>query len=241
MNSHAQPISFYVLLLLLISGNLNAQGLVVDSFAIQSGQEICIPVKVENFDNICGFQLALHWDSLLLELKTVQNIALTNLSVADFTTIPPNRLNVYWTDAVGVGVTQPDGKILFKLCFLALSNANFGAHVVIDSVQILDCFGQNVGVSSEMPEAFNLEVLRMHLIPNPTSSSAQLVFQSLQKSDGMIVISNAMGSSVLSQSIVINAGENSFEIPAKALNTKGIYQVTIQTDKGISSQILSVQ
>lgn len=241
MNSHAQPISFYYLLLLLIAGNLNAQGIVIDSFAIQSGQDICIPVKAENFDGIGSFQLALHWDSLVLELKTVKNIALTNLSASDFNTIPPNRLNVSWTDATGLCVTQPDGKILFKLCFLTLLNADFGAHVVIDSAQILDCSGQNIWVSSKTPEAFKLEVLGMHLIPNPTSSSAQLVFQSLQKSDGVLCISNAMGSSVLRQPIVINAGENNFEIPAKALIAKGMYQVSLQTDKGVFSQMLSVQ
>jgi len=47
-------------------------------------------------------------------------------------------------------------------------------------------------------------------------------------------VTDALGKTVFESKIIVKIGENKFEIPADALNVKGMYQVALQTDKGIS-------
>ena len=56
-----------------------------------------------------------------------------------------------------------------------------------------------------------------------------------------ILRTDALGRAVFEQKVTVKAGENKFEIPARAIHAKGMYQVSLQTAEGISSQMLSVQ
>jgi len=57
----------------------------------------------------------------------------------------------------------------------------------------------------------------------------------------MLSVTDAPGRSVFEQKVSVKAGENKFEIPATAIHAKGMYQVSLQTAEGVSTQMLSVQ
>ncbi len=78
------------------------------------------------------------------------------------------------------------------------------------------------------------------IAPNPSSSDANVLLTLPDAGTIKITVLDGLGRTVYSKNCSAHAGENQFEIPAKALNAKGMYQVTVQSEKGVSSQMLSV-
>ncbi|MFN0034901.1 MAG: T9SS type A sorting domain-containing protein [Saprospiraceae bacterium] len=78
------------------------------------------------------------------------------------------------------------------------------------------------------------------IAPNPTRSSTQIFAQLNAPDSAIIFVSDMLGRVVFEQKTKMKAGENIFEIPACALSAKGLYQVSLKTGQGVSSQMLSV-
>jgi hypothetical protein len=83
------------------------------------------------------------------------------------------------------------------------------------------------------PQSFQLS-------PNPTLSASTLILDSSESGTRQLMVTNALGQIILEQNIQVTVGENRFEIPSSALNTKGIYQVILQTAEGVFTRRLSV-
>jgi gliding motility-associated-like protein len=84
----------------------------------QPGDTICIPVTVENFTLISIFQFEIFWDSDVLDFIDVQNPGSPSINLnADFNLSGPNSLKVIPLNFPIDGETQPDGTVLFEVCF----------------------------------------------------------------------------------------------------------------------------
>ncbi|MDO8369023.1 MAG: T9SS type A sorting domain-containing protein [Saprospiraceae bacterium] len=250
-------------LLSLFSFSLNAQGfgVVIDSFEVQTGQSICIPVKASGFVDIVSFQYTLTWNHQVLTLHHTQNYNLAGLSSSDFGVSPPNHLVISWANPTGQCLSKADGEVLYEVCFTAIGSPGSSTSIRVGSeglplgaglAEAYTCWGNNVwsqmdtGYVEILPQSGTSDVLqngeiRFQLAPNPTPSSAQVIFHSSSTGSTILLVTNALGRVVFEQKVSVKTGENRFEIPANNLNTKGIYQVSLQTKDGISSQILSVQ
>ncbi len=229
-------------LLSLLSFNLNGQGfsVVIDSATVQTGQTVCVPVSAKGFDAIVSFQYALTWNSQVLSFDHTQNYHLTGLSGNDFSMSPPNHLVIAWSDPAGLGVSKVDGAILYELCFIAIGPPGSSTVITADSDGLDTGYVEILPLSSTS-DAPQKKVIAFHLSPNPTTSSIQVLFQSPSTGNTVLLITDALGRIVLEQKVAVNIGENRFEIPASAVNAKGMYQVSLQTKDGVSSQMLSVQ
>ncbi len=105
----------------LLSFAVKAQDTIVISFScgqVVFGEQICIPVEVENFTNVTAFSLLVTWDPTVLRLTGVQNeIFAPNGS---WNAPGPNDLRYIWGDLSGLGQDLPDGSALFEICFEAI-------------------------------------------------------------------------------------------------------------------------
>jgi len=81
------------------------------------GERICLPLTVENFNNVSVFQGTITWDESVLRFDGVENFNsdLTN-SQESFETPAPNLLTYSWLDAL-TGYDLPDEAVLFEVCF----------------------------------------------------------------------------------------------------------------------------
>ena len=91
----------------------------------------------------------------------------------------------------------------------------------------------SVGVS-------NRAISGIKMYPNPASESVNIAFTSEEADNAAITVRNLMGQAVYTIAYGVNEGNNLVNIPVKDL-ANGIYMVTVQTSKGISTQKLIVK
>lgn len=248
--------------------NINAQGfgVVVDSVDALPDQVVCVPVYAQGFANILSFQYSLTWDEQILNFDHIQNLNLPGMVSDFYGLISPGRILITWADPTGVSQTRANGTVLYEACFKAVAlvgnstdikpggegfppsagsaeafNNNFQdiwtpALNVTGHVEIVAQSGSS-GTSDALQKGTNA----FQLSPNPTAASSQVLFHSKTSGTATLSVTDAQGRMIFEQKITVKAGENRFEISANVLNTKGIYQVSLQTKEGVSSQMLSVQ
>jgi hypothetical protein len=256
----------YVLgaLLSLFAYQTNAQGfsISIDTVNVQQGQEVCVPVRAKGFNDIISFQYRLSWDPQVLQYVGVQNINLPGLTASNFGSSSPIDLYVSWASLTGLCVTLPDGEILYELCFLAIGPPGSSSSIVVGNpgipsagnAEALHCLGEDIYIEDENgPGLITIEAVsstseangksssNFQMFPNPTQSFTSVILHSETTSKGNLLVTDAAGKKVFEFNTSVQAGENTFEIPDKSLNIKGMYQVTLQTAQGVSSQMLSVQ
>ncbi|MFN0037365.1 MAG: T9SS type A sorting domain-containing protein [Saprospiraceae bacterium] len=255
-------------LLSALSFHLNAQGfgVVLDSVEAETGKVVCLPVRAQGFDGILSFQYSLTWDAQVLAFDGVQNYNLPGLVQDDFFNLSvPSGLLIGWSDPSGSGVSKLDGHVCFEVCFTVVGPVGSSTAITPGSVgfpagtggaeaydgtftDLWDAalnvpgyvevtpFNQSSGTSGA---GLSVESL-LKLAPNPTHASAQVFVQSPASGAATLSVTDALGRAVFEQKTTLKAGENIFEIPAEALKAKGMYQVLVKTERGVSSQMLSV-
>ena len=83
------------------------------------GENICVPVTVENFNNIQSIQLSIQWDPSVLQFLNVGAFNLPDLDGGSFNPIPLNgQLTMSWLNLMGI--TRPDSSRIFEICFRAV-------------------------------------------------------------------------------------------------------------------------
>lgn len=90
-----------------------------------------------------------------------------------------------------------------------------------------------VGVSNRV-------ISGMKMYPNPATESVNIAFSSEDADNATITVRNLMGQTVYTQSCAVNEGNNQVSVSVKGF-ANGIYMVTVQTSKGISTQKLIVK
>ncbi len=82
------------------------------------GDTICIPVTVENFNDINIAQLEIIWNSSVLDYIEIRNPGSPSINLlADFNLSGPNALKFIPLGFPLDGESQPDGTVLFEICF----------------------------------------------------------------------------------------------------------------------------
>jgi hypothetical protein len=110
--------------------------IVANSIYIPQGERGCMPVTVNDFDNIASMQWALHWDNTVLNYECTRRYNLSGLSANDIglSQITPATLVLAWSDPAGTGVTVPDGGRIVDICFKAIAAPGANTTITIDGV-----------------------------------------------------------------------------------------------------------
>lgn len=258
----------FSLLLLLSIGlpSLRAQapqyGIKMDTGQVEPNKIVCRPVIAKGFTDLVSFQYVHHWDENVLQYHSFEYVNLPSETQNEHKLISPNSLTLAWASIIGDGVSIPNGQIVYKICFTAIAPVGSSTTIYVD--------GQGLPPTAGGAEAYNTSfqdvwdpmknepglvqvVLQsstetvqnnaknaFDLSPNPTQSTAQIRFKTTASGTTLLSITDAAGRRVLEQKIEHTAGENIFQIPKNALISKGLYQVSLQNGKEISTQVLSV-
>lgn len=97
----------------------------------------CMPVTVNDFDNIVSMQYAMHWDKNVLQYVKTQAYNLPGLDGGDFVANQnTGTLLCGWFDDVSnpPGVTRADGVKIYEVCFKGIGNAGTNSLITIDGV-----------------------------------------------------------------------------------------------------------
>ena len=89
---------------------------------VDPGNTICVPVQVQNFNEITDMTFSIIWEAGVLNFQGFQNFNLPGLSAANFDVSFANGgvACLSWSDVSGLGETLPDGSTLFEMCFEAV-------------------------------------------------------------------------------------------------------------------------
>lgn len=102
---------------------------VVGSVSAQAGGSVCVPLRVNNFDDIAGLEFTLEYDPNILEFDELQDFGLDGLNASSFG-VPgqganqPGAIKASWFDQTGNGANLPDGSTIFSACFNVIGSGN---------------------------------------------------------------------------------------------------------------------
>jgi hypothetical protein len=93
----------------------------------------CLPLTVENFDNILGFQFSVNYDPMALEYMgaTAFNPNLIGFTAANIGNWGDGRLTVNWNDPFAIGESLVAGDTLVSFCFNFLGNEGVPTEVIV--------------------------------------------------------------------------------------------------------------
>lgn len=248
----------------LFSCSLNAQGfgVLVDSADVATNQIVCLPVRAQGFSDIISFQYSLTWNPQVLTFERVQNLNLPGWMPSDFGASTPGLLLVGWADPDGLPRNRDNGAVLYEVCFKVIGGLGSNTLIVPGSEGFPPTSGGAEAYNSALENVWNpalnkpgyvevttlsstseaaaLGITSFQLSPNPTQGAAQATIKSQVSASATLTVTDALGRSVLEKKVTVRIGENKFDIPAEVVRAKGMYQVSIKTEKGVTSQMLSV-
>src|SRR5688572_13028393 len=100
----------------------------------EPGDTICIPVTVENFNEIVIAQFEIFWNSDVLDYIEVRNPGTPSINpVSDFNLSGPNALKFIPLGFPINGESLPDGTVLFEVCFRIIGVPGSTSNVGISS------------------------------------------------------------------------------------------------------------
>ena len=117
------------------------------------GDEICVPIQVENFENLIGMQFSMHWDTSVLQVIGLDNLNLEDLAFSSFglpPALPAGTLTCSWVQSSLQGLSLPDGSTIFEVCFLAIGNTGEDTGIFFDNeptvIEVFNASSQEVPV-----------------------------------------------------------------------------------------------
>ncbi|HRF42550.1 MAG TPA: cohesin domain-containing protein, partial [Saprospiraceae bacterium] len=128
--------SFYRVVYACLPGPVNTSGITMtigSASNVAQGQQVCLDVRVQNFNNIVGMQFSMQYNPAMLHFTSVANFGLPGLTAGGNFGLPlagaagitaPGTITLTWTDTDWSGETLPNGTTLFTLCFNALANTS---------------------------------------------------------------------------------------------------------------------
>ncbi len=85
----------------------------------QPGSLVCVPYTVTNFNDIVSMQYVMNYDNTVLSFNSISNInpSINGLSSSSFNSATPGTINFSWFDNTIMGVTVPDGTVIYEVCY----------------------------------------------------------------------------------------------------------------------------
>ncbi len=112
------------------------------------GEQICTDVQVSGFKDILSFQYSILWDAATLGTATVHSFGIPDINASNFNNNTAGILRIGWDDTFVTGVTIPDDRVLFQVCFdpveEGIDNVNLAFSDTPTSIEVVDRNGQLV-------------------------------------------------------------------------------------------------
>ena len=187
----------------------------INSVPASSGQQVEIPVSINQTQTITGMQMTINYDA---EKLSLQDIAASDLQV-NFHISKPGQAIVQWDDYQATGLIYQADEVLFNLVFTVTGKAGETAAVSLNSdltsATIVDDQLNEYLVASSIAEvnisdAFDTEV-SFGNYPNPVAERTNIIFNAVEAGPAKIILYDVNGHQM--ESFIENAstGFNSIE------------------------------
>lgn len=99
-----------------------------EGFVDQAGGSVCLPVTVQNFDDIIGLQFTMSWDPTQLVADSIVTSALPGFTDKNYNLGPFGNtdqegiLILSWTHFFPASVSLPDGSSMLEVCFTSIGD-----------------------------------------------------------------------------------------------------------------------
>ena len=125
---------------------------------VSPGENVCLPLTVNNFDNILGMQFSINYNAAVLTYTGIQNFNgnLLGWGIGSVSQpmpqgpLGPGSMTFTWNDPLGEGVTLSNNSALVEICFDVVgttsSSINFSGTPT--PIELLDADGNEVGFNS---------------------------------------------------------------------------------------------
>lgn len=119
-----------------------------------TGQTLCLPVQVQQFDQILSMQYTMHFDPTVLKFKEINGFQLKDLGKSNFGTNRATNgiITTSWYDLDVKGISVNTNTPIYQVCFEAIgtsgqtSPVEFNGDPVI--VEISNATGEVIGFSA---------------------------------------------------------------------------------------------
>ncbi len=102
------------------TGFANAVKFIIPDVTEERGEMVCLPVRVENFENIESLQGSINWNPAIAQFRSIGAFGLPGLTNGSFglSSTDQGKLSFLWFDnTTTTPATLADGATVFELCF----------------------------------------------------------------------------------------------------------------------------
>lgn len=217
----------------------------MEEYSALPGDEIIVPVRVNDFDKIAGYQFTLSWDEQVLSLHGVDNISLNGHY--GMNRISEGLLTTSWNDDQSRVVTLNDEAVAFELRFKVIGGIGSSSAVSIGSkLSAAEAYNKNFEMLNIIPSDGMIKVRdagspvsqdptfgNLSVRPNPFGNSTSITFSLPQDEIVSIEIYDLFGRRVKFIRSYYKKGEHSFawhgdDDAGNAVST-GLYHVRLVT------------
>lgn len=177
------------------------------------GETICIPVTIDNYNDVVGFSFSIMWDPSVLQYLQVQNPnpVLNPFNAGNLNELleAQGLLGATFSDLSGIGSTLPPGSTLFEVCYLVVGQ--------LSACTGVDLSNNPSGIQFENSSGGNYAV----------AVDTGLVCADIDPYEALFEVVDTLCNGTASVQITISGGTTPYEviwqeIPGGAVNTEPI-------------------
>ena len=207
-----------------------------DIIVNQLENEVRIPIRIKNFNQIMGIQFTLNFNKNAFALKAIENNKIGADYNLDF--IEDGKIPFLWVDATCEPKTLADSTLLFELVFNKKGDFNTEEIKLSDDITSINAFDGNyktVGVFKTKGVITEKSMLNdaMTIYPNPAKDKLMIKGQHINKIE---VIDN---SGRIIKSMQVKDATNPSLMVSKL--GKGVYHLSVQTINGKTNLITFIK
>ena len=236
--------------------SLQAQNPIIafPSITVDESEEFDIDVTVSAFNSIVGMQFTIQWDPAKLYLLEVTNFNLPDLDISQFGNIAANldlgKLPVLWDDDSLLGVSVPDGTVIYTLRMqatgivgdtipLKFATSPASTELVdngLNPLPVTEIEGVVIYediVGTKQIDKSNIQSLINY--PNPFTDFTTIGFDLQETTKATLIITDLTGKEIYRETEKMNSGYHQKKIASTIFPSTGEYIYYIQTN---SNQLL---
>ncbi len=161
--------------------------LIFPSISVDNGDNVCIPMTVDNFTDVSTFQMSASWDPSVMTYTGVQNFVLPGTSPASFNVNATNGTVTYvWFDnSTVMPQTFADGSTLFELCFDIIGSGSTSTIVAQSTPTVIQASNSDGNI---LPTCEVGGIITVGGMPPPPGDDFTLVSQSVTATGSTVCV-----------------------------------------------------
>lgn len=206
----------------------------IEDTTLKEGDEILLPIKADNFEDISGYGLAFIVNTNYLQILGVEKGSLDNMAEDNFNAnhFRVGKITHVWSKGHSSISTLTKDDVLFYVRLQAkqnISTLNGLIHLNegVESIA-MDESGKVLAIDFALQSA---EAHQPFVSPNPFKETTTIHFYSPTATTATVTIFDNAGKLLLTEKVHFVAGENKWSLPTSSISENGLFFYQIQTNK----------